>query len=86
MIWKREEVFDDREVLVVRARRSRAPERVEELFDALGAGRWLEVLDLEVEEVAGELVQAALVVAIAGGGQALALRAQVAGSVGPDRR
>jgi hypothetical protein len=35
-------------------------------------------------EVAGELVQAALVVAVAGVGQALSLRAQVAGSV-PDR-
>jgi hypothetical protein len=33
-----EEVFDDGEVLVVRPRRSRAPERVEELFDALSAG------------------------------------------------
>src|SRR5580704_1415043 len=49
------EVFDDREVLVVRARHAVAPERVEELFDALGAGGWLEVLDVEVEEVAGEL-------------------------------
>jgi len=81
-----EEVFDDGEVLVVRARRPGAPQRVEELFDALGAGGWLEVLDLEVEEVAGELVQAALVVAVAGVGQALALRAEVTGSVGPDRR
>jgi hypothetical protein len=80
------EVFDDGEVLVVCAWCSRAPERVEELFDVLGAGGRLEVLDLEVEEVAGELVQARLVVAVAGVGQALSLRAQVAGSVGPDRR
>jgi hypothetical protein len=60
-----EEVFDDGEVLVVGARRPGAPQRVEELFDALGASGRLEVLDLEVEEVAGELVQAALVVAVA---------------------
>jgi hypothetical protein len=39
----------------------------------LGALGWLEVLDVEVEEVAGELVQARLVVAVAGVGQALAL-------------
>jgi hypothetical protein len=49
----------------------------------LGALWRLEVRDLEVEEVAGELVQARLVVAVAGVGEALALGAQVAGSVGP---
>lgn len=80
------EVFDDREVLVVGARCAVAPQGVEELLQVLGALGWLEVLDVEVEEVAGELVQARLVVAVAGVGEALALGAQVAGSIGPDRR
>ncbi len=79
-----EEVLDDREVLVVRARCAVAPQGIQELLQMLGALGWLEVLDLEVEEVAGELVQARLVVAVAGVGEALALRAQVAGSIGSD--
>jgi hypothetical protein len=86
MIWKRKKSLMMERVLVVRAWRPRAPECVEELFYALGAGGRLEVLDLEVEEVASELVQARLVVAVAGVGQALSLGAQVARSVGPDRR
>jgi hypothetical protein len=78
--------LDDREVLVVRPRRARAPLGVQELLEALRADRRLEVLELEVGEVAGELVEPGLVVAVGAVGQPLALDPQVAGDLLPRGR
>ena len=57
-----EEVTEDREVLVVGACGARAPLVLEELLEPLGADRRLQVGELEVSEVAGELVETRFVV------------------------
>ena len=51
-----EEVLEDREVLVVVAGAAFSVLVLEELLEPLSADRWLEVLDLEIEEVADQLV------------------------------
>lgn len=79
-----EEVRQDRVVLVARPCGAVAPQRVQELLQALGAYRGLEVSQLEVGEVTSELVQAGLVVAIGRGRQPSPLPAQIVASLSPE--
>jgi hypothetical protein len=72
-----EEVMQNREGLVERAPGAGAPLVVEELLQAFGADRRLEVVEVKVSEVAGQLVEARLVVAIRRFGQAAPFRSQV---------
>jgi hypothetical protein len=81
-----EEVAEDAERLVVGPGRGAAPLVLEELLDALPADWWLEVAELEVEEVADELVEDALVVAVRAVGESPALGPQVGGGVAAERQ
>jgi hypothetical protein len=72
-----EKISEDREVLVVRAAGARAPLEVEKFLEAISSDRRLEVVELEVGEVARQLVEAGFVVAIRLGRESLALRTEV---------
>ena len=50
------EVMQDRQVLVERASGPDAPLCVQELFEAFGADRRFQVVEVEVGEIAGQLV------------------------------
>ena len=80
-----EEVTQDAEVLVVGAAGAFAPLRLEELFESLCPDRRLQVADLEVGEVAGELVEAGFVIAVRRRGEPLPFRAKVVTGLLPER-
>jgi hypothetical protein len=78
-----EEVLDDAQVRVVGPGFGvvGAPVDVEELLEPLRADRGLEVLELEVGEPAGELVEAGLVLAVGPLREPLPLGPQVGGGL-----
>jgi hypothetical protein len=81
-----EELMQDAQCLVVSASRTGAPLVLQELLQALGADGRLKIYELQVGEVARELVKDALVVAVRGFREPLALGAQVMRSLSAERQ